>query len=40
MPFEPSRLGVRSAGIDLSRGEDANDGGEIGRAAALPSLAR
>ena len=35
MPVGQSPLGFRPAGIELLRGEDANDGGEIGRAAAL-----
>ena len=35
MPSGRANLRCRYSRIDLSRGEDANDGGEIGRAAAL-----
>ena len=38
MPVGQSCLGFRSAGIDLSRRGDANEGGEIGRAATLAGL--
>ena len=38
MPFGQSCPGFRSAGLDLSCRRDANEGGEIGRAATLAGL--